>query len=169
MSDSTRFTWDETRVAMARALKRRSLCDRDQVGALIIDADGRIIGEGYNGPPKGFPHNDQRCSAWCPRASRERIVAGTPRDPEYLDCPAVHAEANALLMSDRSLRQGGTLYVTKHVCHGCAKLIANSGISYIYVDAIGYDEHERKRNEGAYRFLAECGVVTFLNGSLLAV
>lgn len=163
----TRPTWDDTRIAMARALGRRSLCERDQVGALIIDVDGKVIGEGYNGPPRHFEHRDVGCSNWCPRASRERVASGTPLDPDYLDCPALHAEANALLMSDRSLRVGGALYVTSHVCHQCAKLVANSGLSYVFVDTVNDSVH--RRSDVAYRFLADCGVVTFINGTVAAV
>jgi dCMP deaminase len=135
---------------MARALARRSLCVRDQVGALIVDKDNKVIGEGYNGPARYTDHKDQPCTEWCPRASSERKVM------DYSDCPSLHAEANALVMSDRSLRSGGIIYVTSHPCLACAKLISNSGLSGVYV---GHDgQHEYRRDQGVYDYLFGLGM-----------
>lgn len=137
---------------MARELAKRSLCSRDRVGAVIVDVNQKVIGEGYNGPPFNFQHNDASCIQWCIRA----MHSVSYREPDYSDCPALHAEANALMMSDRSLRQGGTIYVTSHPCMGCAKLIANSGLSHLYVYADR--QHEYRRNQDVYDFLLNCGV-----------
>ena len=154
----TRPTWRETRLQMARDLGRRSLCDRDQVGALITDVHGKVIGEGYNGPPSGFKHAGQRCTGWCARAKTH----GEPLAVDYSDCPALHAESNALMMSDRTLRLGGSLYVTSHVCLPCAKLIANSGLRYVYVES--FKPYEHRRSEESYRFLKNCGLIVVVNG-----
>lgn len=136
---------------MARSIALRSLCNRDKVGAIITDTTGRIVGEGYNGPPAGYWHGNQPCNIWCKRSS----ATVTPA-PDYSDCPVIHAEANALLMSDRSERLGGTIYVTSHLCFGCAKLIANSGLHEVYVETDRTDEH---RNPWAsYAFLLDCGL-----------
>jgi dCMP deaminase len=43
----------------------------------------------------------------------------------------VHAEANVILQSDFSERQGATIYTTDMPCWDCCKLIVNSGISRI--------------------------------------
>jgi dCMP deaminase len=154
----TRPTWDETRIKMARDLGWRSLCDRDQVGALITDAHGKVIGEGYNGPPSGFDHKGQRCTQWC----RRNGSIGTPKAEDYSDCPALHAEANALMMSDRALRAGGTIYVTSHICFPCAKLIANSGLIRVVVDSV--KTHEHRNSEASYEFLTKCRLHVFVNG-----
>lgn len=151
----------DTRMAMARTIALRSLCARDRVGAIITDMTNHIVGEGYNGPPAGFYHGNQPCTIWCKRSS-----ASPQPSPDYSDCPSLHAEANALLMSDRSKRMGGTIYVTSHVCFGCAKLIANSGISTVYVETERTDVH---RNPGAsYSFLSDCGldVIVYAPGFL---
>jgi len=154
-----RPNWHVTRLAMARELARRSLCVRDRVGALIVDAEGKIIGEGYNGPPRGFQHSDLSCDRWCERASGA-VKGFSDLSPGYVDCPALHAEANALMMSDRSLRSGGWIYVTSHICFTCAKLIANSGLLYVRVDAV--KAHAHRRAEGSYDFLRDCGLEVFV-------
>lgn len=187
---------------MARELAKRSLCVRDQVGALIVDRNDKIIGEGYNGPARYTNHDQRPCTNWCPRASTERKIMGwsggsfpgglevsneglyhlwdgyaqgrmkipdedafmsshgaTPvyeeKKADYSDCPSLHAEANALMTSDRSLRVGGTIYVTSHPCMGCAKLIANSGLTGVFV---GHDgTHEYRRDPAVYGYLMNLG------------
>jgi deoxycytidylate deaminase len=79
---------------------------------------------------------------------------------DYLDCPALHAEANALLVGDRRDRVGGTLYTTAHVCQGCAKLIANSGIVRVVVGAD--DPAEWRRSPAAYEMLMSLGILVTL-------
>lgn len=148
-----RRTWDDTWLDVAQAVARRSLCSRAQVGAVIVGPDQRILSTGYNGPPRGFPHGDVGCAAgWCRRAS----VVGVVPDDDYGDCPSLHAEANAISVSDYSSRARGTLYVTSHVCYGCAKLIANSGIVRVVVKSDGPQAHRNPMR--SYDFLKQCGV-----------
>lgn len=154
---TARPNWHVVRLAMARELARRSLCVRDQVAALIVDPNGKIIGEGYNGPPSGYHHSGLPCDRWCTRGNG--VSAGLVL-PDYSDCPALHAEANALMMSDRSLRQGGAIYVTSHICFSCAKLIANSGLTLVRVDAV--KAHAHRRAEASYDFMRECGLVVMV-------
>lgn len=155
----SRPSWDRTRMEMANVIARRSLCTRDQVGAVIVDRRNKIIGEGYNGPPAGYQREplewifnpDLTCRSWCTRGSD-----GEPARKDYTDCPALHAEANALMMSDRTLRVGGTIYVTSGICYGCAKLVANSGLVMAIVPKI--DDHAYRDVERSYTFLESCGV-----------
>jgi len=144
---------------MAKIAAKRSLCSRAQVGALITDTTGRIVQSGYNGPPAGYRHGSQPCNIWCKRAS------GPTPSPDYTDCVTLHAEANALMWSDRSLRQGGTIYITSHVCWGCAKLIANSGLSRVVVHAERPDLHRDPM--ASYTFLMECGVDVEVNDQVM--
>lgn len=154
-----RPTWDETRIQMAKIIAERSLCTRSKVGAVIVDVRDRIVGEGYNGPPKGFVHGSQPCSIWCARTTSLSL------SPNYEDCPSLHAEANAILHADRHDRAGATIYTTSHVCFGCAKLIANSGIARVVVAT---DEAHRHRNpQASYKFLQECGIVVVLTDNAL--
>lgn len=105
---------------VAWVISMMSSCVRDQVGAVLVSEDQRIIATGYNGQPSGWPED---CGS-CPR----RLKDGVGLDDAYSDCTSIHAEANCLLYSDSSRRRGGTLYVTRSPCWGCTKQIANSGI-----------------------------------------
>lgn len=101
-----------------------STCSRRQYMAVVTDARGRIVGTGYNGAASGRPH----CiDGGCPRA-RTDVPHGSSYGPGTGLCVSVHAEANALMYSNRSDRLGGTLYINGTPCWDCAKLIANSGL-----------------------------------------
>lgn len=151
MPEAARPDWDTTWLAQAAAIGARSLCSRASVGAVIVSADNSRTWVGYNGPPAGFPHNDEPCTSWCPRARKWRNYS-----PIYDDCIAVHAEGNALLKADRELAAGGTIYTTGDVCFGCAKLIANSGLSAVVVLSDGRAAHRHPSQ--VYEFLERCGV-----------
>jgi dCMP deaminase len=170
VSSSTRQTWDETWLEVARVIAKRSLCERDQVGAVIVSKDNRIVATGYNGPPAGFDHSNTGCSSWCYRAQASdpqgrffEPGAKVPLKSDYSDCPSLHAEANALSVCDRSVREGGTIYITSGVCFGCAKLIANSGLEHVIVPRTSY-EHGHRDTEKSYRFLESVGVTVVVIG-----
>lgn len=147
----TRPTWDEVRLQMAQEIAKRSLCTKAKVGAIITGPDGKhMVGEGYNGPPAGWIHGTQPCNVWC-----KRVNSLAPA-PDYSDCTTIHAEANALLKSDYTARKGGTIFVTSHPCWGCAKLIANSGLSRVVVQPDA--AHLHRDPMASYRFLLECGL-----------
>jgi len=203
---AARASWDQVWLDVADAVAQRSLCERDRVGAVLVDAVNRIVDSGVNNPPRGFLHNDLSCSRWCIRA-KPRVTWDPPPgvDPEdqadisitgdvvveylngaaravddpytflvsrgytpreelstcYEDCPSLHAEANALMFSDRRLREGGTLYVTSHVCSGCAKLVANSGVRRVVVRPGRYRDPAlttHRNSEKWYDFMRACGL-----------
>lgn len=156
MELAPRPNWDETWLSVARTIARRSLCSRDKVGAVVVSRSNRLLETGFNGPPSGFQHNDQSCISWCKRSlmAQQSVSHGLALD--YTDCPALHAEANALMRGDRVAREGGTIYVTSHVCMGCAKLIANSGLSDVVIAAQHDGAH--REPEKVYRFLDQCGI-----------
>lgn len=164
----SRPSWDAVWLDVADVVATRSLCDRDQVGSVIVDYRNRIISTGYNGSPEGFVHHGRSCRTWCARAAQHedveyeiRAVDGTiVREvpaPDYSDCPSLHAEANALMVCDRTVREGGTIYVTSHVCFTCAKLIANSGLERVVVRPRHPATH--RDSPTGYVFLERCGIV----------
>lgn len=162
-----RPTWDDTWFAVAQAVAQRSLCERDKVGAVVVSHSNRLLETGYNGPPAGFQTDGQGCGSWCTRAmySMKPYFDGSNPDlprrpalkPDYSDCPSLHAEANALLRGDRSARERGTIYITSGVCFGCAKMIANSGLTLVMVDPNAPTSQHRNL-EQSYAFLERCGV-----------
>lgn len=168
MPGDDRPSWDDTWLDVAADVARRSLCVRDQVGAVIVDYQNRIVSTGYNGPPQGFSHDGRQCRDWCARAQLRKsseyeivradgVIVSGERAPDYSDCPALHAEANALMVCDRSVREGGTIYVTSHVCFTCAKLIANSGLERVVVRPRHAATH--RDSPTGYVFLERCGIV----------
>lgn len=147
---------------MARAVAKRSLCVRDQVGAVVVDTLNKVIGEGYNGPPRGFWHGQVPCDKWCERGKLPSDVEVRKLSRDYEDCVSLHAEANCLMVSDRTLRAGGAIYVTSHVCYSCAKLIANSGLHRVYVETQRADAH--RASAQSYNFLTQCKLSVTVNG-----
>lgn len=56
----------------------------------------------------------------------------------YDNCISFHAEVNALLYSDRSRHEGGTIYITRRPCNWCTKLLCASGLALaVWPDAMG--------------------------------
>src|SRR5688572_16707615 len=101
---------------IAYAVAVRSDCRRANVGAVIVDRSNRIVSTGYVGTAAGAPG----ClDGACPRGqlTTDECVPGT----SYENCISFHAEVNALLYSDRSRHDGGTIYITRQPCDWCFK------------------------------------------------
>lgn len=142
--DARLTDWDGYFLNIARETARRSNCVRRQHGAVIV-RKRRIQSTGYNGPPSGHPHCDEGA---CPRANSD-AASGWGHD----NCIAIHAEANAILYSNPADRDGATIYITGVPCFGCAKLIANSGITEVVATGAAYEDWDRVRE-----FLLDCNV-----------
>lgn len=148
---SVRASWDEYYLELARTTASRATCSRRKHGAVIVKGR-RIVSTGYNGGPSGYPHCDE---GGCPRAQ-----SSAPQGYGYERCIAIHAEANALLFSSPEERDGATLYCTGAPCFGCAKLVANSGVSEVVASSGRYEGWEATRD-----FLHSSGVrVRLLDG-----
>lgn len=123
--------WDDYFVGIAVAVAARAKCSRRRVGAVIVDAEHRIVSTGYNGAPAGMLDCLQ---GGCPRGLTEpgSVAAASPYDepgsPGY--CTAIHAEANALLWAGRAVR-GCVCYVTHEPCPGCIKALAGAGVARV--------------------------------------
>lgn len=139
MHNWERPSWDAYMLQIAQATASRSTCSRRQVGAVIATPEHRIVSTGYNGGPRGYEHClDGRCP-------RSRAVTDEHTGFGYEDtenyCIAIHAEANALMFANPQDRDAATIFTTLAPCFGCAKLIANSGISeVVYTDT--YDSFD---------------------------
>lgn len=158
-------------MATARAIAKRSLCSRDQVGAVIVTAKNRIIDTGYNGPPQRHDpsRNGDSCVNWCERGKKRTtfrmdgigvdLLTGMTLAGDYSDCDSLHAEANALLFGDRAQREHGTIYVSSGVCGACAKLIANSGLRrVVYCDTQREDGAPHRDTDRWTAFMQHCGL-----------
>lgn len=163
MVSATRMrpTWDDTWMRVARDIARRSRCVRSAVGCVVIRQGNIVVSVGYNGPPAKLISDeieaDSGCDNWCPRVR----TGGGPAF--YDDCVSSHAETNALVRGDRTMFEGGTLYVTRVPCFTCAKVVANSGIARV-VFPITDDDAEREP-ERSIKMLRDCGLdVVIRNG-----
>ena len=120
---SNRISWDSYFMGIAKLVRERSEDPCCKVGACIIK-DNKIISTGYNGMPSRSEHG---IYPWTKGDT-------DPTKNKYFY--VVHAELNAILNSEKSLK-GATLYVTKFPCNECAKAIIQSGISkVIFTDDI---------------------------------
>lgn len=145
-----RPSWDETWLAVADTVSKRSRCSRARMGAVIVSKDNHVVSTGYNGPAAAWPGSGE-CINWCERAQGHTDLAAT-----YSGCPAIHAEANALLYVDRSQSLGGTIYIVSPPCDQCAKLISNSGLSRVVCRISNADMHRNPYE--VIQYLNKCGI-----------
>jgi dCMP deaminase len=131
-------------MAFTRLAATRSVCQRRQVGAVIVK-DRNILATGYNGPPRGARHPSE---VGC---LREQL--GVPSGERHELCRGLHAEQNAIIQAAYhgiSIR-GATIYCTNQPCGICTKMLINAGIvRVVYADAY--------HDDIATRMAAECGL-----------
>lgn len=119
---------------IALSVSRRSTCIRRRFGAIIVKND-IILGTGYNGNARGVVN--------CINVGCTKNELNLPSFSNYDLCPAVHAEENAIINSNRDDRMGSTMYVAGYnsddslavatPCNGCRRRIMNSLISRIVI------------------------------------
>ena len=119
---------------IALAVAARSTCLRRKFGAVIVKGD-TIVGTGYNGPAKGVIN--------CFEVGCIKDELNLPSGEAYDLCPAVHAEENAIINSNREDRIGAKLYIagydaqgnyTKAIpCRRCRRAIINAGIEEVII------------------------------------
>lgn len=113
------LSWEEYYMAVACLAARRSKDPHMQVGAVIVNADKRIVASGYNGMPNGCP-DDQM--PW----------GKSDENPLNTKFPFVcHAEMNAILNKNCESTKGSVIYTCFFPCAECAKLIIQSGITEV--------------------------------------
>lgn len=123
-----RISKEEYYLGIAKAVSKRSTCLRRQYGAVLVKND-EIISTGYNGSPRGVANCCD--SMKCTREGHEH------NDGDYRECPAVHAEMNAVISAARTNAMGAVLYlygeengkpIKAEPCPVCLRIIKNAGI-----------------------------------------
>jgi dCMP deaminase len=119
---------------IALSVAARSTCIRRQFGAVIVK-DSTIVGTGYNGTARGVVN--------CYEVGCIKNMMGSPQGAAYDFCPAVHAEENAIINSNRSDKIGATLYIAGRdlngiltmaiPCQRCRRKIMNSQIKDVVI------------------------------------
>jgi len=117
-----RPSWDDYFKEIVLVTKKRSACERLQVGCLLVK-DNRIISAGYNGFLPGCPHKS------IVRNNHEQAT--------------IHAEQNAL--ADCAKRGvsclNSTAYITHYPCIICCRLLLAAEIKEIkYIEDYKNDE-----------------------------
>lgn len=123
----TRPNWDSYLSAIAVLIATRSHDPDTKHGAVVVDADHRILGLGYNGLPRGGDESQYP----------------TMRPDKYPFM--VHAELNAILNCAHR-PEGGTIYVTGCPCTRCMLVIIQAGLLravYGNVSSDSVDQTER--------------------------
>jgi dCMP deaminase len=129
-----RIDKDKYYLKIAETVAQRSTCLKRRYGCVLVKND-EIIATGYNGSARGEVNCCDKYSE-CPRLN-------VPHNSgNYADCPAVHAEQNAMLSASRSEMIGSTMYLAGfdsnwdaiegcEPCPICKRMIKNSGIKMI--------------------------------------
>lgn len=88
---------------IAFAVSKRSNCIKRHYGCIIVKND-EIIATGYNGSARG----EMNCCdlGFCKRIDKPH------NSGDYSDCPAVHAEQNAMISASRKDMIGATMYLS---------------------------------------------------------
>tara|TARA_Y100000593_G_C4322446_1_gene344621 strand:- start:4418 stop:5353 length:936 start_codon:yes stop_codon:yes gene_type:complete len=133
-----RPSWDEYFMHMVETTRHRSTCLSRRVGA-IATLNNRILGIGYNGAPSGAEH----CASH---------NCGDPNCGSNGGERTVHAEINALINAEGSLR-GGTIYSSTEPCLSCTKMLINAGIVRVV-----YKHEYRKNTEVRDDLVREAGI-----------
>jgi dCMP deaminase len=102
--------WNMRFLEMARMVGSWSKDPSTKVGAVIVDDDRRVISLGYNGFPKGVADN-QRLDD---RKEKYKMI--------------VHAERNALLFANTSVKDATIFTYPFMPCPICTGMIIQSGI-----------------------------------------
>ena len=119
---------------IALSVAARSTCTRRKFGAVLVK-DSTIVGTGYNGTARGVVN--------CYEVGCIKDEMESPQGVAYDYCPAVHAEENAIINSNRSDRIGATLYIAGRdrdgkltmavPCQRCRRKIMNSQIKDVII------------------------------------
>jgi dCMP deaminase len=143
------FKWDYRFLALAKHIAEWSKDPSTKVGAVIVDANRVVVGQGYNGFARGVQDTTERYND---RSFKYPLV--------------VHAELNAILNAGHRAK-GGTIYVYPTMmmpaaCPECAKAIVQSGIKcVVYYQNDHINESKWKESEKFTRIiLYEGGVDT---------
>jgi dCMP deaminase len=133
-ASTSRPTWDEYFLILAKLAAIRSTCLARQVGAVIVK-NKQVLATGYNGPPSGSVHCTEQ--GFCYPGLLNCDASKT------LPSRAIHAEANAIAQAAKHgiSTAGASIYVTLEPCLSCLKLIISAGISEVYYE-VSFDRAE---------------------------
>jgi dCMP deaminase len=140
--------WDQRFLGLAKHVARWSKDPNARIGAVIVDANRRVISTGYNGLPTKVADSLTRL-----------------KDAKTKNEMVVHAETNAIIEAGK-LAAGSTIYVYgKPTCSKCAGAIIQAGIKRIVAPPPKKNTTSKWDRSGmaSKRMFAEAGV-EFVSG-----
>lgn len=153
---------EEAYMSMAYTASLMSQCFKRQVGAVVLDEEGRVVSTGYNeNPPplrscirefgdcfkEMYIERLMNIIRFCPECGqklqhliypyecpkcKENIYRKIVGDRALGRCSALHAEERAIINAGAQNLKGCSLYVTTFPCFSCAHKILDVGIRTIY-------------------------------------
>lgn len=145
--DEKDLKWDRRFMEMAQTISTWSKDPSSKIGAVVVNAERRILATGYNGFPRGIEDSDERLNN---------------RDEKYPRI--IHAEMNALMnaLYNGVTVKDATLYVYGlPVCPACTKCVIQAGIKRVVIPTFKTDkgEWEKVWLEQSLPMFKESGVV----------
>lgn len=111
--------WFKRYLDIARNVALWSKDPNKKIGSIIVNENGNIVSQGYNGFPRNIKDDDRY------------------NDKNIKNIYVVHAEVNAILnalYNGASVKNCSIFISGLPVCHDCAKVIIQSGIKNVIID-----------------------------------
>jgi dCMP deaminase len=127
LENQNRIEKNECFMLLAKVISLRSRDPNTQVGSILVSKNNIIVGEGWNGHPKGLNNLSWDKNNRNPLKNKYFYV--------------LHSECNAILncLDIRELKEG-SIFVTHFPCCECCKMIIQVGIKNVY-----YLENKHKK------------------------
>lgn len=138
------LTWDEYFLFQAISSSLRSKDPSTKVGCVIVDENNHQVSMGYNG---FVAQAEEGKFTW----EKDKRLPYHETKYAYV----IHAEANAILHSNKSL-EGCRLYVTLFPCNECAKMIATKKIKEVIF--LTNPDEDKSENIASKNILSVAGV-----------
>lgn len=116
MNKFLKLKWSKRYLEIAKDVSMWSKDPNKKIGALIVNKNGNIVSQGYNGFPRKIKDDDRY------------------NNKELKNSLVVHAEVNAILNALYNGAKVKNCSIFVHglpVCHECAKVIIQSGIKNV--------------------------------------
>lgn len=126
--------WNKRFIELCNHIAQWSKDTSTKVGAVIVDADKRILSVGYNGFPAGVDDD---------------VEARHKRPAKYMYTE--HAERNSLYTSSRNGVSvvGATMYCNYFPCPDCTRAIIQSGIKTVYYEKLSVNSGKNEEHINA--------------------
>lgn len=137
----------QMRMRQVKELTNISSCERRGVAAIAVTEDNIVLSEAYNGWIRGVDSSTCNPDGPC---HREGLASGS-----NMEVGCIHAEQNLIINAARTQTSlvKSWVFLSTYPCMMCAKLLAQAGISRLFVLKNSYPVDE------GIDFLRDHGVI----------